>query len=310
MAVTETKATVTKEQIGRIDHFVRMLVPLSRSKLNGLIENGCVTINGKVCSASETRVAKGDKVVVSYDPHQGYSTKPKAWSDRTFTIIHEDDELLVVNKTAGVLTLPTKKEETNTLHHRLSAYLGRKKKNHEAAVIHRLDRGMSGVMVFAKTPAAATHLRTQFDNDEAGRLFIAIVHDVVAADEGTLESWLDTHNNLNRFSTNDKNVGQHAVTRFKVLKRMRDASALELQLLTARRHQARVQLYEAGHRIVGDDRYRDDKDEPHERWKSKRMAIHASELSFIHPGTNKQATYLSELPTPMKKFLRFRPLAT
>ncbi len=307
MALKKIDGIVQDAEPQRIDLFVRTLLELPRSKLNGLFQHGCVMLNNQPCTASETRVKKGDRVVVSYDPHQGYAAAKKAWSDRTFQMIHEDDEILVVNKTAGVLTVPTNKDESNTLLDRLSFYLQRKKKNHAAGLIHRLDRGISGVMVFAKTPAAANHLRTQFDNDEAQRFYIAIVHGVVSEDSGTLESWLDTHNNLNRFSTNDKNVGQHAVTKFKVLKRMPDATSLELELLTARRHQARVQLFEAGHRIVGESRYGND-DPTHERWKSKRLAMHASTLTFVHPGTGKSTTFTADLSIPMKKFLRFRPL--
>lgn len=309
MPLKKLEGVVKSTEPQRIDLFVRSLVPLSRSKLNGLFEHGCVTLNNKECLASETRVSKGDRVNVAYDPHQGYAAVKKAWSDRTFQIVHEDDEIIVVNKTAGVLTVPTNKEEINTLHERLTFYLSKKKRNHTAGLIHRLDRGISGVMVFAKTPAAATQLLTQFNNDEAKRLYIVIVHGIVNDDAGTLESWLDTHNNLNRYSTNDKSAGQHAVTKFKVLKRMPDATSLELELLTARRHQARVHLFEAGHRIVGDNRYGND-DPTHERWKSKRLAMHASSLTFVHPGMNKPVTYQAELPIPMKKFLRFRPLAT
>jgi len=307
MPVNKVAGTISSAEPIRIDHFVKTLVELSRSKLNGLFQHGCVTLNGQPCLKSETRVSKGDRVEISYDPQQGYAATKRAWSDRTFSIIYEDDLILVINKSAGTLTVPTNKSESNTLHERVSFYLGRKKKNHESLLVHRLDRSMSGIMVFAKTPDAATKLRAQFDDDTAQRRFIAIVHGVVEQDEGVIESWLETHNNLNRFSTEEKK-GQHALTKFKVLKRMPDATSLEIQLVTARRHQARVHLYEMGHRIVGESRYVDDHDEPHERWKSKRMAFHATSLSFVHPGTEKQVTYVSDLPLPMKKFLRFRPL--
>ena len=307
MAVQEISGIVNATEPMRVDLFVRTLIQLSRSKLTGLFEHGSVQLNGQPCSNPETRVSHGDRVVVAYDQHQGYAAPKRAWSDRAFIILHEDDDLIVVNKTAGVLTVPTNKEETNTLLDRISYYLSRKKRNHAAGLVHRLDRGISGVMVFAKTPAAAANLRSQFDKDEVHRMYVAIVHDVLTTDEGTMESWLDTHNNLNRFSTNDKSVGQHAVTKFKVLKRMPDATSLELELVTARRHQARVQLFEAGHRIVGEPRYGND-ERPHERWHSKRMAMHATALSFVHPTTEQLLTFKTDLPIPMKKFLRFRPL--
>ena len=168
MANTEIKGEVTKELEGRIDLMVRSLLDLPRSKLTALFEHGCVTLNKTPCDNPAARVGAGDRVVVTYDPNQGYSAKKRPWSDRTFTIIHEDDQVLVVNKAAGVLTVPTNKEETNTLLERITTYLSIKKKNHEAYLIHRLDRGMSGVMVFGKTPKAAKQLRTSSTTTKPG----------------------------------------------------------------------------------------------------------------------------------------------
>ena len=302
MAREIIEGEVAEDQAGRVDLFVRTLLELSRSRLNGLFDHGCVSLNKKPCTNPATRVGKGDKIVVTYDPHQGYAAKKKPWSDRTFTIIHEDDALIVVNKTAGVLTNPTAKTEPNTLLERVSKYLGHRKKNHEASLIHRLDRGVSGVLVMAKTPQAAKHLRAQFDHGEVNRIFVAIVQGTLKPDEGTFESWLETHKNLNRFSTQEK-VGQHAVTTYKTRKQMEDTTAVELQLKTARRHQARVQLFEAGHPILGDIRYGNPRKQ-NKRWTAKRLALHAVSLSFIHPESEDEVTYNSDLPTPMKKFMR------
>jgi len=303
MANTVIKGEVTKELEGRIDLMVRSLLDLPRSKLTALFEHGCVTLNQTLCDNPATRVGAGDRIVVSYDPNQGYSGKKRPWSDRTFAIIHEDDQMLVVNKAAGVLTVPTNKEEPNTLLERISSYLSRKKKNHEAFLIHRLDRGMSGVMVFGKTPSAARHLRNQFDHDQAKRVVVAIVDGVMEEDTGTFDSHLDTHNNLSRYSTSEQGKGQHAVTNFKVTKRMVDATAVELNLVTARRHQARVQLFESGHHVLGDTRYRKGRS-GHERWDKKRLAMHCTQLTFVHPETGKEVRYTSELPISMRKFIR------
>lgn len=303
MANTVLKAEVTKELEGRIDLMVRSLLDLPRSKLTALFEHGCVTLNKITCHNPATRVGTGDRIVVTYDPHQGYSAKKRAWSDRTFSIVHEDDQILVVNKSAGVLTVPTNKDESNTLLERVSSYLGRKKKNHEAYLIHRLDRGMSGLMVFAKTPSAAKHLRAEFDHDQARRLFVAIVDGVLDSDEGTMESRLDTHSNLSRYSTSEKGKGQPAISKFRVTRRMADATAVEVELVTARRHQARVHLAERGHPVLGDERYRK-RGPDHERWNKRRMALHATHLSFTHPETGKPSSFKSELPISMRKFIR------
>lgn len=303
MAITTVQGEVAEEQAGRIDLYVRTLVELSRSKLKGLFAHGCVSLNELPCADPATRVSVGDSVVVTYDPHQGYSARKRPWSDRTFEIVHEDEHLLVINKAAGVLSVPTNKKEPNTLVDRVTFYLSRKKKNHEAILIHRLDRGVSGVMVFGKTPDAAKELRVQFSSDQPKLVFVAIVHGVVKQDSGTIESYLATHKNLNRYSILDEQNGVHAITKFKVLKRMKDATCIEVELVTARRHQGRVHLFEAGHKVLGDPRYGDSQ-HPHERWQRKRLAMHAISLTFVHPNSGQEVTYTSELPTPMKKFLR------
>lgn len=303
MANTTIKGEVTKDLEGRIDLMVRSLLDLSRSKLTALFEHGCITLNKTPCDNPATRVGVGDRIVVTYDPNQGYSGKKRPWSDRTFTIIHEDDQMIVVNKSAGVLTVPTNKEEPNTLLERVSSYLSRKKKNHEAYLIHRLDRGISGVMVFGKTPKAARHLRTQFDKDKAKRIVLAIVNGVMEEDEGTFDSHLDTHNNLSRYSVSEPGKGQHAVTNFRVTKRMVDATAVELELVTARRHQARVQLFESGHPVLGDTRYQKER-YGHQRWDKKRLAMHGLRLTFTHPETGKEVSFKNELPISMRKFIR------
>jgi 23S rRNA pseudouridine1911/1915/1917 synthase len=295
---------VTEEaQVGRVDLMVRTLLDLPRSKLNVLFENGCVTLNKSPCSNPAERVSMGDNIVVTYDPNQGYSPKKKPWVDRTFTIIHEDEFILVVNKAAGVLTVPTNKEEPNTLLERITKYLSYKKKNHEAYLIHRLDRGMSGVMVFGKTPKSAKNLRSQFDKDKATRFVVAIVNGVMDEQNGTFESHLDTHSNLNQYSTSEKGKGQYAKTNFRVTKQMEDAAAVEVELVTARRHQARVHLAESGHHVLGDERYRK-KRYDHERWNKKRLALHGVRVTFNHPENGKEVTYKSELPISMRKFIR------
>jgi 23S rRNA pseudouridine1911/1915/1917 synthase len=303
MASSKLHGTVTESEVGRIDLMVRTMVDLSRSKLTALFEHGCVQLNKRICENPAERVAIGDRITVTYDAHQGYSSKKKPWSDRTFTIIYEDDLLLIVNKSAGVLTVPTNKEESNTLLERVTTYLSHKKKNHEAYLIHRLDRGMSGLMVFGKSPKVAKNLREQFDGESAKRVLMAIVNGVMENETGTIESHLDTHNNLSRYSTNDKGKGQHSITTYRVTKQMEDATAVEIELVTARRHQARAHLSELGHHVLGDERYRQKRYE-HERWNKKRMALHAVRMTFIHPETKKEVSFKTELPISMRKFIR------
>jgi 23S rRNA pseudouridine1911/1915/1917 synthase len=150
---------------------------------------------------------------------------------RAFEIIYEDKHLVVVDKAAGVLTVPTPKRERNTLIDQLSKAIRTK-----VVVVHRLDRDTSGLLVFAKNERVARDLMSTWDQHE--RRYTAIVHGVVKKDSDTIESRLITTKSLDRRSSQE---GERAVTHYRVVKRMRDATELDVELETGRRNQIRVQ---------------------------------------------------------------------
>ena len=138
---TETlSAKVEPEQGGRCDLIVQRLTALSRSQVRGLFDHGCVFVNGRPCGGVAHVVSPGDLVTVVYDPQQQYKEKKKPWTDRTFTLVYEDEALVVVDKAAGVLTVPTDRGEANTLVDRVSHYISHSRPKRLAHVVHRLDR--------------------------------------------------------------------------------------------------------------------------------------------------------------------------
>lgn len=298
----ETKTTkVTQQQAGRADLVVQALTALSRRKVRGLFDHGCVQVNGQPCPESATRVGAGDEVTVSYDPHQGYPEKKRPWIDRTFSIVFEDKHLIVVNKSASVLTVATDSGDPTTLVARISNYLRHASGRRELFVAHRLDRGVSGLLVFGKTPAAGGRLQEQFKQQKPERVFVGVVAGLMKSDQGTFRSYLDTGNNLDVFATHRKDQGLLAVTHYAVQKRLPDLTVVRIRLETARRHQIRVQFADAGHPFLGDPRY-GGRATRHELWNKKRIALHARELRIEHPVTGKPLTF--ECPTP-KAMLRF-----
>ncbi len=306
MAIVTKEAEVTADLTGRVDLVVQKLTELSRRKLRGLFDHGCVTVNDEPCEDAGLRVEPRDRVVVRYDPHQGYPEKRKPRSDWTFSVVYEDDHLIVVNKAANVLTVATDFGETNTLLERITNYLSHARPKRKAYVAHRLDRSVSGLLVFAKSRAVLKDLQEQFKERKPQRLYIAIVAGKMKKPQGTFRSYLDTGDNLDRFSTSDSTQGQLAITHYNVVKTWNDATLVEVRLETGRRNQIRVHFAEARHPVLGDPRY-GRKASSHERWHSNRLALHAVSLGFQHPVTGEALLFESPLPPPMKKFKGSQP---
>ena len=298
--------TVTGDQALRADHIVRDLTKLSRSKVTRLFDNGCVSVNGKPCKDSFFRVTEGDSVKVEFNPDAGYPEAAKAWDDRTFSVVFEDSWIIVVNKSAGVLTVPTDKSSGNTLLDRLKIYLNHSRRGRECFVVHRLDREASGLLVFAKSEVGAGLLQAQFNDNAPTRMFTAIVNGNMTKPEGKLECRLATASNLDQYAVYGKDEGQLATTEYRVIREKLDTTIVELKLVTSRRHQMRVHLADAGHPVLGDPRYGKRKSE-HRNWHKRRMALHGHRLEFLHPESAAPMVFDSPIPVAMKKF-RPQPL--
>src|SRR5262245_60323673 len=198
----------------RIDHLVQELVALSRSQVTGLFDHGCVRVSGAICTQPAQRLAAGDSVEVKYDPNRRYHPKPKPRRNLGFETVFEDKHLIVVNKPADLLTVPTVREETNTLQHKVAEYVKHVSKGRGAFTVHRLDRGVSGLLVLGKTQEIVRQLKDQFAASKPEREYLAIVAGRIERASGTFESLLATDKDLNRFSTDDEEVGQLAITHY------------------------------------------------------------------------------------------------
>ncbi|MGD0090242.1 MAG: pseudouridine synthase, partial [Planctomycetota bacterium] len=152
------KIEVGAELAGRADRVVQKLTGLSRSEIRGLFERDCVRVNGECCASIGAGVVCGDVVEAHYDAHRRYHPRPQPWEDDAFRIISEDQYLVVVDKAAGVLTVPAHPGETNTLIHAVSRYFAHSGLRERAQVVHRLDRDVSGLLVVAKSRGIAEKL--------------------------------------------------------------------------------------------------------------------------------------------------------
>ena len=302
MALTTLAATVNADNAGRVDRVIRQLSGASHSQVRGMVDHGCIAINGAACSSPATTVVAGDVVSVRFHPTQRYREKKKSWADRTFTVSFEDEHLIVVDKSAGTLTVPTDHDELNTLVERVSIYLSHSRGQREAWLVHRLDRDVSGLVVFGKQEQIASLLIEQFRQRKPQRIYTAIVAGVVQSDEGTFHSHLATGKSLDRYVTRQSPTTEVAITHYRVVKRMSDTTHVEARLETGQRNQIRVQFADAGHPVLGDPRYRAD-EAMHPRWIRKRIALHAKSLGFEHPVSGEAVQFESPLPPAIEKFL-------
>lgn len=286
---------MSPEQAGRIDLVVAGLTGLSRAWVRGLFEGAGVRLNGGPVTNPGHRVVAGDAIVVAYDPHTRAHAAPRPRTDAAFRLLHEDEHLVVVEKAAFVLSVPTPAGESDTLVQRVARHLARGGPERALTVVQRLDRGTSGVMVFARTAAAATGLIAQFKRHTAEREYVALVAGVVADDRGTIESRLATNRGLSRYSADEDEEGELAITHYVVEARFQDATRVRVRLETGRRNQIRVHFAERGHPVLGDERYRPERAR-HPRWKARRQALHAALLGFTHPITG--AALRFEVPPP------------
>jgi 23S rRNA pseudouridine1911/1915/1917 synthase len=278
------------------------LTELSRREIRGLFDHDAVTVNGRIISSGHVRLREGDSVEVTYDPHRRYHPiKPAPRGGAGFRRVFEDGHLIVVDKAAGILSVPTLRGEQNTLVDLIARHLARGRPRRPIAV-HRLDRETSGLLVFAKDRGVAEILMEQFRRHEPERIYIAVVAGDLVPDERRLESFLATNRSLTRYSTRDPGKGERAVTRYRVQARRHGATLLHVWLETGRRNQIRVHLAQEGHPVLGDRRYRPDLAR-HPLWPHKRLALHAAVLALRHPITGKPMRWESRAPGAFAPFL-------
>ena len=209
---------------------------------------------------------------------------------RGLPILHEDKDIIVVVKRAGLLTIGTDREKLRTAHYLLNDYVrkGNPKSRHRVYVVHRLDKDTSGILLFAKSEQTKKFLQENWQHTE--KHYLAIVHGQLTPKEGTISTYLAENKAQRVYSTLDAAKGKLSHTAYKVLKETKGFSLVDIHLLTGRKHQIRVHFAEKGHPVAGDRKY-GNKDSG-----SKRLALHARSISFTHPFTGKLMTFDTGMP--------------
>jgi len=205
-------------------------------------------------------------------------------------LIHEDRDIIVVDKPAGLLTISTDREKSRTAYFILTDYVrkGVTKSRNRIFIVHRLDRETSGILIFAKNEEAKFRLQDQWSDTR--KIYFAVVHGRCEKRQETITTYLAENQAHGVYETKDARKGKLAHTAYKVLKHTKDFSLLEVNLLTVRKHKIRVHLADIGHPVVGDERY----GKEHKR--HQRLALHAKSISFAHPITGEPLSFDTKVP--------------
>ncbi|MFP4292782.1 MAG: RluA family pseudouridine synthase [Cyclobacteriaceae bacterium] len=227
-----------------------------------------------------------------------FKSSPKRFHPRGLEILYEDYDILVVNKASGLLTIGTDQEKEKTAHHLLNEYVrkGNPKSKNRIFIVHRLDRDTSGVLVFAKDIKSKQYLQDHWQDFD--KSYVAVVHGKLKEKEGQLSSQLKENKVHRVYAADEEEDGKHAVTAYKVVRESDKYSLLEIKLLTGRKNQIRVHFADLGHPVVGDKVY------GRKETGSKRLALHSSSLSILHPFTHEKLHFEKDTPAYFKTLLK------
>jgi 23S rRNA pseudouridine1911/1915/1917 synthase len=308
---TRSESFVVEKSLpgGRLDAFLRQEFPAaSRAALKRLIEEGNVQVNGRNVKPTHTPCA-GERVEIHWPDARPAEAQPE---DIPLNILFEDKDLLVLNKSAGLVVHPASGNEEHTLvnallHHcrdSLSGIGGVAR----PGIVHRLDKETSGCLVVAKNDETHLALSKQFAERRVEKIYNAIACGELARDSGEIRAAIARHaKHRNRMSVRDDDSGRAAHTSYRVLEKLNAATFVEARIHTGRTHQIRVHFQFLGHPLVGDFTYgakQNKKLAELTGYEATRVMLHSRELSFIHPRTKKEMSFESLLPSDFRGALK------
>jgi 23S rRNA pseudouridine1911/1915/1917 synthase len=301
----------------RIDKYLMNFIEnATRNKIQAAAKEGSIYVNGEpVKSNYKVKPFDEIKVLFAHPPHE-YLLVPE---DIPINVVYEDDDVLVVNKPAGMVVHPGHGNYSGTLINALTFHFDNLPNNssERPGLVHRIDKDTSGLLVVAKTEEAMAHLSNQFAEKTSEREYVALVWGNVEEDEGTIEGNIGRHpkNRLQNtvFFDDEADRGKPAVTHYKVLERFGYVTLVSCKLETGRTHQIRVHMKHIGHTLFNDERYGGElilKGTTFTKYKQfvencfkvlPRQALHAKTLGFVHPKTGEFMRFTSEIPEDMQQ---------
>ena len=255
----------------------------SKNSVKSLLSNHRVLVDGAPVSQFNYKLFPGDTVMIAKT-----AIKQKARSN--LPIIYEDDEIIVIDKPSGLLSVASDKEKGVTAFRIINDYVQQKDKHNRIFVVHRIDEDTSGVLMFVKDSKLRDALQDKWNDLVSKRGYFAIIEGEMKEKEGTITSYLKK-NSLNlMYSSSKKGDGQYAITHYKTIKSNGKYSLLDVNIDSGRKNQIRVHFGEKGHNIIGDDKYGNPSNP------LGRLGLHAYELILTHPFTGKELKFHANMP--------------
>ena len=264
----------------------------SKTTLRQLLQSGRVRVNGEIEKNAKRAIEDDDDIRIAQK--SVHIALPPG-----LAILHEDDDILVVLKSHGLLTVATERERETTAQAHLNAYL-KQKGEERVHVVHRLDRETSGVLVFAKHFDAREALKERFAAHDVDRIYVAIIEGEMKPPRGTIRSHLRERRDLRMESVDAHPDAKLAVTHYRTIQANNGYSMLEITLETGRKNQIRAHLSEAGHPVVGDRLYGSTVNP------LGRLGLHAKLLGFDHPATGKHLVFTAPIPKTFSELFGVR----
>jgi len=266
----------------------------SKTKIKQLLKYRAIQVDGSPVSRLETELKSGAMLTISTEKE--VSERPEECPD--LPIVYEDQDIIVIDKPAGLLTIASASEKKKTVFYKLSSCLSKRPQEKDRGfIVHRLDQGASGLLLFAKNEAAQHALQKAWDSVE--KKFLVVVEGQLQPAKGTVKNYLCESKIHRMYAAGKQNSGsKYAETSYQVVRSNANYSLVEVSLATARKNQLRVHLADLGHPVVGDKKY-GSKEDP-----IKRLAVHASLLRFVHPTTGTTMELTLPLPQKLQKLMR------
>lgn len=284
--------TVGEEGPVRLLDFLFASMPeAKRTTVKDYLKYGQVMVGQSVCTQFDRELRRGDVVKVNT------TRQFQVFSHPRMRLVYEDDDIIVIDKGYGLLSMGTDKIKEGTAYSILRDYLKRKDPRNKIFIVHRLDQATSGLMMFAKTIEAKETMQHNWNNMVLERKYVAVVEGELEPREGQVRSYLAENSAHEVYSVKNPEEGQLAVTNYTTLRSRKPYSLVELSLATGRKNQIRVHMKEAGHPIAGDRRYGARTSPLH------RLCLHAQTLRFVHPATRRDMSFTSPLPAGFNRIV-------
>ena len=269
---------------------------LSRNNIKTILKNKCVLVNGVVCTHFDYLLTRKNTVDISKYPIRT-SIPANTYKKSNLPIIYEDENFIVINKPSGLLSIASDSENEKTAYHYLLEYERSKNPKNQIFIVHRLDKDTSGVLMVCKNKNVRDTLQEQWNKIVSLREYYAIVEGTFKDKKGTIKSYLTETSTHVVYSTKSKD-GKFAITNYEVLKENKEYSLVKVNIDSGRKNQIRVHMKEAGHPVVGDGKYGNEKSI------LGRLGLHASKLKFTNPLNHKEYEFSAKMPPEFNKIFK------